>query len=42
MRLRLVWDVSNPRELRWRNEMSVAGGPFGLVEEYRMTPVGAA
>lgn len=42
VRVRLVWDVSDPREPRWRNETSVAGGPFGLVEEYGMTPVGDA
>jgi hypothetical protein len=23
----------------WRNEMSIAGGPWSLVEEYHLTPV---
>jgi Protein of unknown function (DUF1579) len=39
VRLRMVWDVSDPKDLRWRNEMSVAGAPFALVEEYHCTPV---
>ena len=39
VRLRLVWDVSDPNEATWRNERSVAGGPWTLVEEYRCTPV---
>jgi hypothetical protein len=38
VRLRLVWDMSNPREMTWRNEMSVAGAPWSLVEEYRCRP----
>jgi hypothetical protein len=40
VRLRLLWDVSDPRDLTWRNEMSVGGGPWMLVEEYHMTPEG--
>jgi Protein of unknown function (DUF1579) len=39
VRLRLVWDVSDSDDIRWRNEMSVGGAPFTLVEEYRCTPV---
>ena len=39
VRLRLTWDASDPNELTWRNEMSVGGAPWSLVEEYRMTPV---
>lgn len=35
VRLRLVWDVTDPDALTWRNEVSVGGGPFTLVEEYR-------
>jgi hypothetical protein len=39
VRLRLVWDVSDSDDLKWRNEMSVAGAPFALVEEYHCAPV---
>jgi len=39
VRFRLVWDASNPNDMIWRNEMSVGGGPWSLVEEYRCTPI---
>jgi hypothetical protein len=39
-RLRLTWDVSDPAGIVWRNEMSVGGGPWSLVEEYRCHPMG--
>jgi hypothetical protein len=39
VRLRLVWDVSDPMDVVWRNEMSVGAGPWSLVEEYHCTPV---
>jgi hypothetical protein len=35
--LRLTWDLSDPDDMRWRNEVS-AGGAWSLVEEYRCTP----
>ena len=38
VRLRLVWDASHPTDLTWRNEMSVGGGPWSLVEEYHCSP----
>jgi hypothetical protein len=38
VRLRLVWDRSNPAEMTWRNEMSVGGAPWSLVEEYHCRP----
>ncbi len=38
VRLRLTWDVSDPRVSVWTNEASVAGGPWTLIESYRMTP----
>lgn len=41
VRLRLVWDVTDPARVIWRNEMSVAGSPWSLVEEYQCTPVPA-
>jgi hypothetical protein len=37
VRLRLVWDVSDPSAAVWSNERSIAGGPWTLVETYRMT-----
>jgi hypothetical protein len=38
VRLRLVWDRSDPADLVWRNEMSVGGAPWSLVEEYDCRP----
>jgi hypothetical protein len=38
LRIRLVWDATDPDQLIWRNEAS-AGGPWTLVEEYRCLPV---
>jgi hypothetical protein len=38
VRLRLVWDVTDPGDLLWRNEMSLGGAPWSLVEEYHCTP----
>lgn len=37
-RLRFTWDVHGPGLMKWRNETSVKGGPWTLVEEYTMTP----
>jgi hypothetical protein len=34
VRLRLVWDFTDASDVRWRNEMSVGGAPWFLVEEY--------
>jgi hypothetical protein len=39
VRLRLTWDASDPTDITWRNEMSVGGAPWSLVEDYHMTPV---
>ena len=38
VRIRLTWELTGPAVV-WRNEMSVAGGPWSLVEEYLCTPV---
>lgn len=38
VRLRLVWDFSDPERWTWRNEMSVGGTPWFLIEEYELTP----
>lgn len=40
-RIRLTWDLAEPDTILWTNEVSVAGGPWSLVEEYRCTPVSA-
>jgi hypothetical protein len=39
-RLRLTWDLSlsDPEAAVGTNEISVAGGPWALIESYRMTP----
>lgn len=39
VRLRMVWDAADPRNLLWRNEISIAEGPWTLVEEYQMRPL---
>jgi hypothetical protein len=39
VRLRMVWDATDPTDLTWRNESSVDGGPWTLIETYHMTPV---
>jgi hypothetical protein len=33
-RLRLTWDISGQASMTWRNEISVGGGAWSLVEEY--------
>jgi hypothetical protein len=42
IRLRLVWDRSNPAEIIWNNEISVGSAPWFLVEEYRCRPTAGA
>jgi hypothetical protein len=39
VRIRLVWDVSDPDRVTWHNDCSVGGAPWSLVEEYVCTPV---
>lgn len=39
--LRMVWDLTDPKAMTWRNEMSVGNAPFALVEEYALEPVEA-
>ena len=36
--VRLVWDLSDPADMTWRNEVSIRGAPWSLVEEYHCTP----
>jgi hypothetical protein len=42
VRIRLVWDVTDPERVIWRNEMSIAGSPWSLVEQYDCRPVEAS
>ncbi len=37
-RIRLTWDVGDPEVVLWKNEMTVDGFNWFLVEEYRITP----
>lgn len=37
-RLRFTWDASNLEAMLWRNEMSVDGESWFLIEEYPMVP----
>jgi deazaflavin-dependent oxidoreductase (nitroreductase family) len=39
VRIRLTWELQGPDAIGWRNETSVDGGPWSLVEEYHCTPV---
>lgn len=38
VRIRLTWELTGADTITWRNETSVDGGPWSLVEEYRCTP----
>lgn len=38
VKLRLVWDFTDPDHLTWRNEMSLGGAPSFLIEEYDLQP----
>jgi hypothetical protein len=38
VRLRFTWDASDPLAMTWKNEMSVEGGPWRLIEEYTLYP----
>jgi hypothetical protein len=42
VRVRLTWTLQAPGRLTWRNDCSIAGGPWVLVEEYVCTPVQSA
>ena len=37
LRTRLLWHVADAETMTWRNEVSVDGGPFQLVERYACT-----
>jgi Protein of unknown function (DUF1579) len=36
---RMIWNLSNPEAMTWRNEISFDAGPFALVEEYEFEVV---
>jgi hypothetical protein len=36
----MTLDVADPHAAVWTNEASAAGGPWRLIESYRMTPTG--
>lgn len=36
VRLRMIWDATTPDVMSWHNEMSIADGPWSLIEEYQM------
>lgn len=38
VRLRMVWDATDPADITWRNESSVDGVAWELIESYHMTP----
>ncbi len=38
-RARLVWDVSDPSDITWTNEISLGGRPWMLVENYHLKPI---
>jgi len=38
VQLRLTWTSLGANEVEWRNECSIAGGPWFLIEEYLCTP----
>ena len=38
IRIRLVWELTGTEQLTWRNEMSVEGSPWSLVEQYDCRP----
>ncbi len=37
VQLRMTWELLEPGRVRWRNECSIAGGPWFQVEEYVCT-----
>lgn len=36
--IRLIWDAGDPQALHWRNEASINGGPWFLIEDYVCVP----
>ncbi len=38
VKLRFTWDARDPKALTWKNEMSMGGGPWSLIEKYVLKP----
>jgi hypothetical protein len=38
VRLRFTWDAADPAAVTWKNEVSVGGTPWRLIEEYVILP----
>lgn len=38
MRLRFTWDATDSTAMTWRNEISIRGAPWTLIEEYTLYP----
>jgi hypothetical protein len=38
-KFRITWDVTEPGAALWKDEISVEGGPWQLIEEYTMVPM---
>lgn len=36
--IRVIWDATDPRAVRWINEASINGGPWMRIEDYVMVP----
>ncbi len=39
VRLRMVWDATDPGDITWLNESTVDGAQWTLIETYHMTPI---
>jgi hypothetical protein len=39
VRVRLVWDVTDPANMTWRRYLSVHGGPWSSVERWHLTAI---
>jgi Protein of unknown function (DUF1579) len=39
VRLRMVWDASDPADIVWRNESSLNDSDWNLIETYHLTPI---
>ncbi len=38
VKLRFIWDASDQKAIKWKNEMSIEKGPWQLIEEYVIKP----
>ncbi len=35
----LAWDISDPSDMTWTNEISINNGPWSLIETYYLRPI---